>query len=183
MKTALLVIDMIKEFVTGRLGGSHAQAVIPNIKRLVDAARRGNSPIVYVTDAHLQGVDHEFDVWGSHAVAGSDEAEMVPELASVKGDHRLYKRRYSAFYATGLDALLRELKVEAVVLTGVLTNICIQHTAADAYFRGYRVVVPADCVNALTPEEQDASLAFMRRMYDAMLTNTGKVRELLEDKR
>ncbi|MBN2334023.1 cysteine hydrolase, partial [Candidatus Bathyarchaeota archaeon] len=127
------------------------------------------------------GVDHEFDVWGSHAVAGSDDAEIVPELAPVEGDHRLYKRRYSAFYATGLDALLRELKVEAVVLTGVLTNICIQHTAADAYFRGYRVVVPTDCVNALTPEEQEASLAFMGRMYDAKLTNTGKAEEMLRE--
>ncbi len=179
MKAALLVIDMIKEFVTGRLGGAHAQAVVPNIKRLIEAARRSGSPVVYVTDAHLEGVDHEFDVWGSHAVAGSDEAEMVPMLAPAEGDHRLYKRRYSAFYATGLDALLRELKVDPVVLTGVLTNICIQHTAADAYFRGYRVVVPTDCVNALTPEEQETSLAFMRRMYDAELTDSGKAEELL----
>jgi len=183
LKAALLVVDMVKEFVTGRLGGAHAQVVVPNIKMLIEAARRGGSPVVYVTDAHLEGVDHEFDVWGSHAVAGSDEAEMVPELAPAEGDHRLYKRRYSAFYATGLDALLRELKVDTVVLTGVLTNICIQHTAADAYFRGYRVVVPTDCVNALTPEEQETSLAFMRRMYYAELTDSGEAEELLGESR
>ncbi len=180
MRTALLVIDMIREFVTGRLGGAHAEAVVPCISRLVKAAKRGGSPVVYVTDAHLEGVDHEFDVWGSHAVAGSPEAEMVPELEPGDGDHRLYKRRYSAFYATGLDALLRELEVDTVILTGVLTNICIQHTAADAYFRGYRVVVPTDCVNALTPGEQETSLAFMKRMYNAMLTDSGKAEEMLE---
>jgi nicotinamidase-related amidase len=174
---------MIKEFVTGRLGGAHAQAVVPNIKRLIEAARGSGSPVVYVTDAHLEGVDHEFDVWGSHAVAGSEEAEMVPELAPVKGDHRLHKRRYSAFYATGLDALLRELKVDTVVLTGVLTNICIQHTAADAFYRGYGVVVPTDCVNALTQKEQDASLAFMRRMYGAELTDSGEAVEMLGESR
>jgi len=116
-------------------------------------------------------------------LAGSPEAEMVPELEPEKGDHRLYKRRYSAFYATGLDALLRELKVNTVVLTGVLTNICIQHTAADAYFRGYRVVVPTDCVNALTPEDQETSLAFMGRMYNAMLTDSCKAEEMLEASR
>ncbi len=180
MRTALLVVDMIREFVTGRLGGAHAKAVVPCIRRLVEAARRGGSPVFYVTDAHLEGVDQEFDVWGSHAVAGSAEAEIVPELEPGDGDHQLYKRRYSAFYATGLDALLRELKVEAVVLTGVLTNICIQHTAADAFFRGYRVVVPTDCVNALTPEEQETSLAYMKRMYNAMLTDSGEAAEMLE---
>lgn len=183
MRTALLVIDMIREFVTGRLGGAHAQAVVPYIRRLVEAARRGGSPVVYVTDAHLEGLDHEFDVWGSHAVAGSPEAEMVPELEPGEGDHRLLKRRYSAFYATGLDALLRELSVNTVVLTGVLTNICIQHTAADAYFRGYRVVVPTDCVNSLTPGEQETSLAFMKRMYNAMLTDSRKAEEMLEASR
>jgi len=180
LKTALLVIDMIREFVTGRLGGAHAQAVVTGIERLVDAARRSGSPVVYITDAHLPGVDHEFEVWGSHAVAGSPEAEVVPELEPEEGDHRLYKRRYSAFYATGLDALLRELKVDTVILTGVLTNICVQHTAAAAYFRDYRVVVPTDCVNALTPEEQETSLAFMARMYDAMLTDSDSVVKTLE---
>lgn len=180
MKTAVLVIDMIREFVTDRLGGPHAQGVVPCIERLVDAARRSGSPVVYITDAHLPGVDHEFEVWGSHAVAGSPEAEMVPELEPEEGDHRLYKRRYSAFYATGLDALLRELGIRTVVLTGVLTNICVQHTAADAYFRGYSVVMPTDCVNALTPEEQETSLAFMARMYGAELTDSDSVVEALE---
>jgi nicotinamidase-related amidase len=166
---------MIREFVTGRLGGAHAEAVVPCIRGLVEAARRGGSPVVFVTDAHLEEVDHEFDVWGSHAVAGSPGAEVVPELEPLEGDHRLYKRRYSAFYATGLDSLLRDLEVEAVVLTGVLTNICIQHTAADAFFRGYRVYVPVDCVNALTPEEQEASLAYMKRMYGVELTNSASL--------
>jgi len=179
LRTALLVIDMVREFVTGRLGGAHARAVVPRIGSLAEAARRGGSPVVYVTDAHLEGVDHEFDVWGSHAVAGSPEAEMVPELEPLEGDHRLYKRRYSAFYATGLDALLRELDVDAMVLTGVLTNICIQHTAADSFFRGYRVIVPVDCVNALTPGEQEASLAYMKRMYGVDLTDSASVAETL----
>ena len=179
MKTAVLVIDMIKEFVTGRLGGAHAQIVVPTIKRLIEAARSSDSPVVYVTDAHLKGADHEFNIWGSHAIAGSAEAEIVPELAPLEKDHRLYKRRYSAFYATGLDALLRELNVSTIVLTGVLTNICIQHTAADAYFRGYKVVVPTDSINALTPEEQEASLAFMKRMYDAEITDSSKTEEML----
>jgi len=98
----------------------------------------------------------------------------------VPGDYHLYKRRYSAFYATGLDELLRELKIEAVILTGVLTNICIQHTAADAYYRGYKVIVPEDCVDALTNKEQADSLAFMKRMYGAEVTDSDKLIKRLE---
>ena len=173
MKTAVLVIDLIEEFVTGRLGNPRAQAVVPRVRRLLDVARGAGLRVVYVTDAHLPGIDHEFEVWGAHAEAGTPGAMVVPELEPAQGDLHLHKRRYSAFYATGLDELLRELGVETVILTGVLTNICIQHTAADAYFRGYKVILPADCVDALTDAEQADSLAFMRRMYGAELTDSG----------
>jgi nicotinamidase-related amidase len=180
MKTAVLVIDLIEEFVSGRLGNSRAQAVVPRVKLLLDAARGAGFSIVYVTDAHLPGLDLEFELWGAHAEAGTPGAEIVPELEPVPGDYNLYKRKYSAFYATGLDALLRELKIEAVILTGVLTNICIQHTAADAYYRGYKVIVPEDCVDALNNKEQADSLAYMRRMYGAELTDSGKLIKHLE---
>ncbi len=163
---------MINDFVTGALGSERARSIVPKIGRLLEEARREGAPIVYVTDAHLPGVDREFDVWGKHAVEGSWGAEVVDELRPREGDHRLYKRRYSAFYATGLDALLRELGVEALVLTGVVTNICIQHTAADAFFRGYRVLVPRDCVEAASDELQEASLAFMGEMYGAEVTTS-----------
>lgn len=183
MSTAVLVVDLIQEFVTGRLGNPRAQAVVPKVRKLLDAARRGNLRIVHVTDAHIPGVDHEFQVWGSHAEAGTPGAEIVPELAPADGEFHLLKRRYSAFYATGLDELLRDLGVKEVILTGVLTNICIQHTAADAFFRGYKVIVPRDCVDALTDEEQEASLAFMERMYGAEITGSKAIISRLEARR
>ncbi|HUV33826.1 MAG TPA: isochorismatase family cysteine hydrolase [Candidatus Desulfaltia sp.] len=180
MSTAVLVVDLIQEFVTGRLGNPRAQAVVPRVKTLLDAARRKGYRIIHVTDAHIPGVDAEFEVWGSHAEAGTPGAEIVPELAPQKGDFHLHKRRYSAFYATGLDELLRELNVKKLIVAGVLTNICIQHTAADAYFRGYKVTVPRDLVDALTDEEQEDSLAFMKRMYGAEATDSKTLIERLE---
>jgi len=180
MKTAVLVIDLIDEFVSGRLGNPRTRAVVPRVKRLLDAARGAGFSIIYVTDAHLPGLDLEFELWGAHAEAGTPGAEIVSELEPVPGDHHLNKRRYSAFYATGLDELLRELKIEVVILTGVLTNICIQHTAADAYYRGYKVIVPEDCVDALNNKEQADSLAYMKRMYGAEVTDSGKLIKQLE---
>jgi len=172
LSTAVLVVDLIQEFVTGRLGNPRAQAIVPRVKTILDVARRKGLKIIHVTDAHIPGVDTEFEVWGSHAEAGTPGAEIVPELAPQKSDFHLHKRRYSAFYATGLDELLRELNVKELIVAGVLTNICIQHTAADAYFRGYKVTVPRDLVDALTDEEQEDSLAFMKRMYGAEITDS-----------
>ena len=180
MSKAILVVDLIKEFVTGRLGNPRAQAVVPRVGRLLSAYRKKGLKVVHITDAHIPGVDLEFEVWDSHAEAGTPEAEIVPELTPQRGDFHLHKRRYSAFYASGLDELLRELGVKEVVITGVLTNICIQHTAADAFFRGYRIIVPRDCVDALTDEEQEDSLAFMKRMYGAEITDSQAVIERLE---
>lgn len=175
MVTAVLVIDMIQEFVTGRLGNPRAQTIVPNVARLLGAARGEGLPVVYLTDSHLPGIDPEFEIWGAHAEAGSEGTEIVPELRPGEGDHRIHKRFYSCFYATGLDALLRELGVTRIVMTGVLTNVCIQHTAADAYFRRYGIVVPSDCVDALTEEEHVSGLAFMERMYGVELTTSDEL--------
>nr|MDO8134922.1 isochorismatase family protein [Candidatus Njordarchaeum guaymaensis] len=70
MKPAVIVIDMINDFVTGVFKSERAKKIIPNIKALLDHARKQKIPVIYVTDAHLPNADPEFDVWGSHAVAG-----------------------------------------------------------------------------------------------------------------
>lgn len=172
MKPAVIVIDMINDFVTGVFKSDRAAKIIPNIKALLNHARKQKVPVIYVTDAHLPNVDPEFDVWGSHAVAGSWGAEMVDELKPKKEDFRMPKRKYSAFQGTGLDQLLRELKVDTVILTGVVTDICIQHTAADAFFRGYKIIVPRDCVEAVDQPAQDAAIRFMKKAYGPEMTTS-----------
>ncbi|MEM2893885.1 MAG: isochorismatase family cysteine hydrolase [Candidatus Bathyarchaeia archaeon] len=168
----MLVIDMINDFVSGALGGERALRIIAPLRELLRRAREVRIPVIYVSDAHLPGIDREFELWPSHALEGSWGAEIIEELRPEAGDYNLKKRRYSAFYATGLDPLLRELGVDTVILTGLVTNICIQHTAADAFFRGYRVVIPRDCVEASTQDEQEAALRYMERIYGAKLVSS-----------
>lgn len=179
MKTALIVIDMINDFVTGVFKSNRAAKIIPNIKALLNYARKQKVPIVYATDAHLPNVDPEFDVWGSHAVAGTWGAEVVPELKPHKGDFHVLKRKYSAFQGTDMDQLLRELKVDAVILTGVITDICIQHTAADAFFRGYKIIIPKDCVEAVDAPTQEAAIEYLRKAYGPEITTS---KELMKKK-
>ena len=81
-------------------------------------------------------------------------------LSRVLTDLFVIKRRYSAFFNTDLDLiLLRDLEIgNALVVMGVVTNICVRSTVHDAFFLGYKVIVPEDCVAATGPREQDSSL-------------------------
>ena len=166
MKPALLVIDMLEVFVRGRLRAEGAEEIIPVIARLREEFHRRGLPVIYANDAHYE-FDFEVRHWGPHAIRGSREAEVVPELRPGPRDLIVYKRRYDAFFATDLDLLLRELGVDTVVLTGVATDICVLHTAAGAFFRGYRVIVVEDGVAGVTRESHRWALDYMKRIYGA----------------
>ena len=91
MSTALLVVDMLNDFVDGTLANPASAATIAPIARLADEARRAGWPVIYGNDAHQSG-DLEFKVFGEHAVAGSKGAEVIPRLAPVDGDLVVPKR-------------------------------------------------------------------------------------------
>ncbi|MGQ0670951.1 MAG: cysteine hydrolase family protein [Actinomycetota bacterium] len=165
---ALVVIDMLNDFVTGKIANPRADRIISTIGELLERARsqRDGWLVVYANDAHLPQ-DFELRVWGEHAMAGTRGAEIIPELKAADGDFVLPKRTYSSFHGTGLDPLLRQFGVDTVVLTGQHTNICIRHTTADAFFRGYKVVVPQDAVEAISEEDHESGLRYLETIYKA----------------
>jgi len=165
-KKAIVVVDMLNDFVTGGLKCDRAQRIIPNIKKLLEAARKKNVPVIYVGDAHLEG-DSELRVWGPHGMKGTKGAETIPELAPQKGDFVLEKRFYSAFFETGLDSILRSQGVDTVVVVGLHTNICDRHTSAGAFFRGYKVIVPEDGVDAFEEKIHKDGLEYLKMAYKA----------------
>lgn len=170
-KHAVVVVDMLNDFITGELACERAARIIPSLERLLEAARSHGIPVIYSGDAHLPS-DPEIGVWGEHAMQGTEGAEVIPELRPRETDYLLPKRTYSAFHETGLDPLLRNLGVESVVITGLHTNICDRHTAADAFFRGYGVIVPTDGVDAFTQEDHEAGLEYLEEVYGAELVET-----------
>ncbi|MDI6820154.1 MAG: isochorismatase family cysteine hydrolase [Candidatus Hodarchaeaceae archaeon] len=174
MGVAVLVIDMINDFVSGMLKSSRAKGVVPNIQKLLEFARSRKIPVVYTCDSH-QSTDAEFELWGPHAIAGSRGAEVVSELKPKKGDHIVKKGKYSAFFGTDLDQLLRDLDVTRLVLVGVSTDVCVQNTAADAFYRGYEIVVPRDCVDAFTEEGHRRALEYMGKVYGAKVTTSDEL--------
>ena len=110
-------------------------------------------PVIFCNDAHRPGIDRELLIWGDHAIVGTPGAQVIPELPIHKEDFVVPKRRYSGFFQTDLDILLKELGVKTVVITGLHTHMCCRHTSADAFCLGYDVVVAKEATNSFTEED------------------------------
>jgi nicotinamidase-related amidase len=176
---AIIIIDMLNDFVTGALEVRRAKRVIPNLQRLIGAARKSNVPVIYSNDAHYPQDVEVIRKWGKHAIKGTKGAEVIPELKPVEKDYVVEKRTYSGFYETGLDPLLRSLYdgegVKTLVLGGLHTHICVRHTAADAFFRGYKIVIASDGVEAFTKEDHEQGLKYLEYVYNAKIMTINEI--------
>ena len=178
MKAALIVIDMIIEFVYGSLAIKDAEKIIPKIKELLKIARDKGMPVIFTNDAHEVG-DPELEVWGPHAVKGSDSAKVIPDFEVEESDYIVEKRTYSGFFNTDLEGILRLSEVDTVILTGVATSICVQHTAADAFYRGWKIIVVSDATADIDEEKHKNALETMKKLYGAKIMTTEEVKNLL----
>ena len=161
--SALLVVDMQMFFLdaaspTFACGGV---AILPTVNSLLDAFRRANRPVIFTRHVHHpnhldSGIMGWW--WQGMCLEGSPESEIHPELAPAPGDKVVFKHRYSAFYNTDLETVLRCLKVEDLVMSGVMTNMCCESTTRDAYYRDYRVFFLADGTGTISEEMHLASL-------------------------
>lgn len=174
-KTAIIIVDMLNDFITGSLKCERGLRIIPRIGELIKAAHAASVPVIHVCDAHIKGVDKELDVWGDHAIRGSKGAEIITELAPEGGDIVILKRRYSGFFQTDLQLLLEELNIGTLIVCGLQAHLCVRHTAADAFQWGYKVVIPDDGVEAFTEEAYATSLVYMKETYAADITTVEKV--------
>src|SRR5512136_1134085 len=178
-RPAVIIIDILNDFVTGQLKCERAMHVIPHIKKLAAAAHKHRAPVIYSNDAHLDVDEEVVAKWGKHAMRGTKGAQVISELAPTKKDYTVEKRTYSGFYETGLDMLLRSLYhgegVKTIILTGLHTNMCVRHTAADAFFRGYKILIAKDGVEAFTKEDHEQGLAYLKNVYNAKIATVDKI--------
>ena len=164
---AVLVVDMLNDFVTGALACDRGKAIVPATAQLLDAARKAGVPVIFCNDAHIKGVDWELKLWGDHAIVGTKGAEVIPELKLSEKDYVVPKRRYSGFFQTDLDILLRELGIDTVIMTGLHAHMCVRHTSADAYQLGYNVVVAKEATDSFTEEDYNIGIAYLKTCYGA----------------
>jgi len=177
-KQAILVVDMLNDFVTGALKCERGLAIVPHVSNLLDEARKNNIPVIFCNDEHLDKIDHEFKLWGPHALKGTKGAEVIAECHLDNSiDYIVPKRRYSGFFQTNLDILLRELRVDTVILTGLHAHMCVRHTAADAYMLGYNVIAATDCMDSFTLEDYTIGIKYLKDVYNAKLLTSNEIIE------
>ncbi len=168
MPDVLLVVDMLRGFLEpGRAlyCGDDARDIIPAVRELVEEQRRSGSRVIFVCDTHRPN-DLEFRMFPPHCIGGTEEPEVIPELADLATE-RLEKTRYSAFFGTDLDGRLAEARPPLVAVCGVCTDICVMHTVADARNRDYEVRVPAWCVASFDANAHAWALDHMEHILGA----------------
>lgn len=178
-KCALLVIDELGD----PTGTPLEPVLLPSIlqtAKLTTAARAVGMPVIFTNDAHLPGLDRELELWGTHGIAGTPEAQTSPLLDPQPTDYAVEKRRYSGFFQTGLLLLLNELGVDTLICCGMDTNICVKHTVADAYFNNFNIIVVGDATATFLVGDQEEGLDYMRTCYAAKVIDTEEAVRLIE---
>jgi nicotinamidase-related amidase len=171
---ALIIDDMLHDFVDGALANPNAQGIVEPLQRLLAHAREQGWVVVFSNDAHHPD-DAEVRIWGEHAMAGTPGAEVIDRLQPLEGDIVSPKRVYGAFEGTGLDDQLKELGVDEVVITGQHTHICVRHTAYGALVHGYSIVIPRDGVCAWPEVDAEEALSYLETVYGARLTTVDEL--------
>lgn len=165
---ALLVVDMLEDFIYGVLKCDRMVPKVPTVAALLDASRSSGIPVVYCNDSHKPS-DFELNRWEAHAMRGTKGAQVIPEVAPKGSDYVVPKSTYNSFHATELDDVLRSLYAgkgaNTLVIAGVTTDCCVRHTAADAFFRRYEVEVVEDGVEAFSEAQHISGLQYVRYWY------------------
>jgi ureidoacrylate peracid hydrolase len=185
--TAVLVVDMQNDWVAP--GGilskegrepTAAQKMAQRLPAFIDAARSAGALVVFVRNVYsTEGNAYLSDSWLEQAARkrpggytaipvcapNSWEADYYGDVCPKDGDLVVTKHRYSAFYNTDLDTILRVHGIRTVVMTGVGTNVCVETTAREAFVRDYYVVIVRDATAAHTKEDHEATLKNIDRFF------------------
>jgi ureidoacrylate peracid hydrolase len=172
--SALLIIDMQNAFINTNgslprmgLDTSRTRTVIEPIRRLRREFHERDLPVIYLQHTHepdgsdmgriaevfppIRALGHCFD--------GTWDAAIIDELSPGPRDSVVKKHRFSGFYGTNLESLLRRLNVRSLVVSGIATNICVESTIRDAFYRDYPVVVPREATASFTEDAEAGSFA------------------------
>lgn len=176
--SALLVIDMQQYFCDP---SSHAffkdsTKIVPHIQQLISAYRQRGLPVVFTRYALLRTEDPgSMGRWWNDVLYDDNKmASLVESLRPLSHEPVIRKTQYSAFYETSLETILQKHRVSAVVITGVLTHLCCETTARDAFMRNYDVFLVTDATASDSTRFHTASLTTLSDGF-ATLTTTQEV--------
>lgn len=193
--TALLIIDMQKDFCTDGFATSKAdrplaatQSIIPRIQKILAAARDSGVLVCHVgfwtypehmSDSGSWLTQRRRATYASDkiAIAHSEGAEFIKELEPAEDEICIHKHRYSAFKGTDLEMILRAHDIRTVVPTGVSTNVCVESTLRDAFESTFYVCVPENACASWDMELHAATMKTVDARF-GLVTDIDTVAEI-----
>jgi isochorismate hydrolase len=172
---ALLVIDIQNYFQ--RI----IQPILKNLLKVIQSCRQKDIPIIFTQHGHTNpsldgGVLGEW--WGEVILYGTKDWKFLPEIKMESKDTILPKKRYSAFYETDLEEILRSKGIQDLIISGVMTNLCCETTARDAFMRDYRVFFLIDGTATGKDDHHLATLKNLGFGFASLLTCDELIRNL-----
>jgi nicotinamidase-related amidase len=174
---ALLLIDVINdmEFEGGAQLLQHALPMAEKIATLRARAAGHGVPTIYVND-NFGKWQSDFKKQLRHTLDDGCRGKPVAEiLQPAPEDYFVLKPKHSGFFSTTLDILLEYLEAKTLILTGIAGNNCVLFTANDAYMRDFHLVIPADCVASIEPEENKYALKQMEKVLKADISPSTEI--------
>jgi nicotinamidase-related amidase len=182
-RMTLLIIDMLNDFFR-RHDHLAEQCVrlVASINTLTEEFRRHGQPIIWVRqefaadlhDAFLDMRKHNLRV----TMAGTDGCEILPELDHRADDKTIVKKRYSAFFGTDLEEMLKNLHPDLLVVAGTNTHACVRTTVIDAYQRDYEVVVATECIASYDETHHEITKRYLAGAIAQLLPNSEIIKML-----
>jgi maleamate amidohydrolase len=169
MKTALVLVDVINDFFHphGKNFKQEYEPTLENILLLLRTARENGVVVVHAMEGHhpaARKIDYEWKKLPPHCFLGEFDAEPVAGVdIRLDQEYVVRKRRFSGFFETDLNLLLREAGIERIIIVGVKTHVCVRATVQDGFAYGYHVVVPLEAVNSNYKHLHEASLEDIQR--------------------
>ncbi|MEA5016770.1 MAG: isochorismatase family cysteine hydrolase [Candidatus Limiplasma sp.] len=173
-KSALIVVDMVRDFTDpqGLVYYPQNREILPRIAQAVERCRAHGMTVVFMQHCYrADKPDRNLLNMRPNCLEGSGGEEIDPMLpVDPLHDYVIKKRRYSAFFGTDLDLVLRENGVENVIIVGTKTNCCIRATVTDAYYLNYHVIVPQDAVATNSDTVNQVHLEDIRKYFGEVAT-------------
>lgn len=175
MTPVFLFVDLLEDFFAEPPLSSRRAEIVRAANELAALARAHDAPIVWVRQEFAPDLSDAFlsmrQTGRRVTIAGSPGSRLLAELDRRPHDHEIVKKRYSAFFGTGLDELLRSLGCTHVVVCGVNTHACVRTTAVDAYQRDFHVILARDAIASYDEEYHRESMRYLARSIGTALDN------------
>lgn len=181
-KAALIIVDMVKDFTEekGLVYYPQNKKVLVTIEKVNKACRRHKVQVIFMRHSYRKDkYDKNLINMRPNCISGSGGDEIDDSLTvNEKTDYIIKKRRYSAFFGTDLDLVLRENDIEHVIIVGTKTNCCIRATVTDAYYLNYDAIVLEDCVATNDEVVQQVHLDDIRKYLGKVMSSDEFIEKL-----